>query len=65
MLSQTIGIHFLSLLTLTCMYSGKMGDVESLLERIRAEVMSMDMQSCGPLDQDDTANGEDATVSEA
>lgn len=55
-LSQTIGIHFLSLLTLTCMYSGKMDDVESLLERIRTEVMNMDMQSCGPLEQDDAAD---------
>lgn len=40
-LSQTLGIHFLSLLTLTCMYSGKMEDVESLLDTIRSEVNSV------------------------
>lgn len=38
-LSQTIGIHFLSLLTLTCMYSEKTDDdVDSILARIRIEV---------------------------
>lgn len=41
-LSQTIGIHFLSLLTLSCMYSGNMDDVESILAKIRVEVNDVD-----------------------
>lgn len=40
-ISQTIGIHFLSLLTLACVYSGKEEDVESLLARIRLEIDSV------------------------
>lgn len=40
-ISQTIGIHFLSLLTLTYLYSGKEGDIESILARIRLEIDSV------------------------
>ena len=50
-LSETIGI--LSLLTLTCMYSGKMNDVESILAKIRAEVNDVDRDDQEALDQPD------------
>ena len=47
-ISQTMGIHFLSLLTLTYMYSGKAYDIDSILDRIRVEVNN--------IHQDDTPN---------
>jgi len=37
-LSQTIGIHYLSLLTLACLYSETENDVDSILERIKFEI---------------------------
>jgi transcriptional regulator with XRE-family HTH domain len=37
-LSQTMGIHFLSLLTLTHLYFENESDIEVILERIRIEV---------------------------
>lgn len=40
-ISQTIGIHFLSLLALTCLYSGKTDDIDALLDRIRMEIDSV------------------------
>ncbi|HEX5337512.1 MAG TPA: helix-turn-helix transcriptional regulator [Gallionella sp.] len=40
-ISQTIGIHFLSLLALAYLYSEKSNDVDSLLARIKLEVASI------------------------
>lgn len=40
-LSQAIGIHFLSLLTLTCLYSERTNDVDVLLSRIRLEIKNL------------------------
>ena len=41
-LAQTIGIHCLSLMTLTCMYGEKEDDLDALLSRIRKEVESVE-----------------------
>ncbi len=40
-ISQTIGIHLLSLLALTYMYSEKAGDIDSILARIKLEIDSV------------------------
>lgn len=44
LLSQTIGIHFLSLLTLTCLYSERVSDVDLLLSRIRHEIENLEQK---------------------
>ncbi len=40
-ISQTLGIHFLSLLTLTYLYSEKTGDIDAIFARIRLEIDSI------------------------
>lgn len=37
-ISQTLGIHFLSLLTLTCLHSGKAEDLDTIFARIKLEI---------------------------
>lgn len=40
-ISRPLGMHFLSLLALACVYSEKVEDVESILARIRQEIDSV------------------------
>lgn len=42
MLSQTIGIHFLSILTLACLYFEHINDIGILFSRIKNEIEKMD-----------------------
>lgn len=41
-ISETIGIHLASLMTLACLYFDKEDDLESLLSRIKQEVESVE-----------------------
>lgn len=46
-ISETIGIHVISLMTLTCLHFDKEDNLDTLLDRIRSEVESVEQARNG------------------